>query len=257
MNDARQLTCWCNSRKNKLLFRAGPFSVYQCTACDQVFVDGIDRDRTLSSYSGQDYFTERNAYLRNYRTLAAHFQRVMYRIHGFKPKGRLLDIGCGVGILMEVADRNGYRATGVELSPWASAYARERGLDVKTGSLADAHFSRQEFDIVILNHVLEHLIDPVETLLESKRVLADDGILVIGVPNFGSYVARRKKAAWASLHPDQHIWQFTPESLKRLLVHTGFLPVYFEAKDNHRIDWLSPALPVTAHQPVRYHHESR
>jgi len=186
-------------------------------------------------YDENSYFTERNNYLEKWEELSAHFNNILEKIKKYKPNGTFLDVGCSVGILLDVAGHNGFEVKGVEFSRWASEFARQQGFDVVTGGLIEAAYPEKSFDVVVMNHVLEHIPEPLEVIVEIRRILKDDGLLVIGVPNFGSHMAQLMKGKWFSLMPDQHIWQFTRESLVKLLRMAGFNEVYFEARDNHAI----------------------
>jgi 2-polyprenyl-3-methyl-5-hydroxy-6-metoxy-1,4-benzoquinol methylase len=134
---------------------------------------------------------------------------------------------------MEAASAKGFTVKGVEVSQWASAYAREeKGLDVVPGTLEEARFADACFDVVVLNHVLEHVEAPKPLLAEIRRILKDDGLLAIGVPNAGSLMATLIGARWASWRPEQHLWHFTPDTLAALLKTVGFDVIHREAKDN-------------------------
>lgn len=229
-------SCLCNERGNySVVFHASDRVVCRCNRCGQVYILGIDNETAEASYNDSSYFTERNCYLDKQTELSAYFQSVLGKIKRYKSAGRFLDIGCSVGILLDVARRNGFSVQGVEVSPWASDVARQKGFDVVTGGVIEAAYSEKTFDVIALNHVLEHIPEPVSVLQEVRRILKDDGMVVIGVPNFGSYMSRLMKEKWLSLMPDQHYWQFTRESLSNLLAMTGFAGFYFEARDNHEV----------------------
>lgn len=96
------------------------------------------------------------------------------------------------------------------------------------------------YDVVVFNHVVEHLADPIENLRYGVERLRPGGLLVIGVPNFGSWMARLRKAHGASLHPQEHYWQFTRESLLRAIEPLGLRLVHFETT-NYVLRWsLNP-----------------
>ena len=122
------------------------------------------------------------------------------------------------------------------MSEWASGYARrEKGLDVATGTLEDAGFADAHFDVVVLNHVIEHVPDPRALLVEIRRILRPEGLIVLGAPNAGSLMARLIGARWASFRPGEHIWHFTPSTLRRLVESEGFRVVECEARDNNPV----------------------
>ena len=115
----------------------------------------------------------------------------------FKQQGRLLDIGCANGRFIEsLYGKAGWEVHGVEISEYASQLARDRGLNVFTGSLEAAAFPDQYFDVITMWDVIEHLHDPEATLREIHRVLKTGGILILRLPNGNS---RDFEAFWTIL----------------------------------------------------------
>ena len=173
---------------------------------------------------GADYFTERNAYLARRDEFTGLFATLLDQVAVLKPAGRLLDVGCGPGLLLEEARRRGYEVAGCDVSAWAVDYARQRGLDARAGLLEDLAYPTASVDIALANHTLEHVPDPLPFLREMDRILKPDGLLVIGVPNFGSLMSAVMRERWHALLPDQHYWHFTPATLTRMLEEAGFSP---------------------------------
>lgn len=236
MNANVTFRCLCNEFESyKILFSVNGKTICRCKTCGQVYVRGIDSNIVEIEYDESSYFTERNCYLEKQKELSAHFQKILDKVLLYKSNGTFLDIGCSVGLFLDAARQKGFAVKGVEVSKWASEFARQQGFDVFTGDLLDSGYPDKCFDVVVMNHVLEHIPEPTRTLEEVRRILTDDGLFIIGVPNFDSYMARLMEREWFSLMPDQHIWQFTHKSLGNLLKRTGFSEVYFEAKDNHKI----------------------
>ncbi len=147
----------------------------------------------------------------------ASARRTLDRIERSSRRGRLLDVGCWVGFLLDEAHRRGWSATGVEPSSYASRYARDRlGLDVRTSELSDAELEPASFDAVVLCDVLEHIPDPGLTLDEIAAVCRPDGVLYQALPDAGSRVATLMGARWWSVIPT-HVQYFTRRSLCTLL----------------------------------------
>lgn len=211
---------------------AGVHVLERCSGCGLVYVANFSPDSI--SYRSDEYFVRKNEYVQHWEEFCVLFRRLLEKIERYKPHGDLLDVGAGVGILLHVARQRGFITHGVEVSEWASAYARdERKLDVVTGTLEDAAYPDTQFDVVVINHVLEHVPDPLEMLRNARRILKDDGVIVVGVPNIGSIMAGVLRERWPSLRPEEHIWHFNPFTLRRLIWKAGLREVHFEARDNY------------------------
>ena len=232
----------CGSTINTLLWKAGKHQIVKCGDCGLIYNASFAKGET--SYLGDDYFTCKNQYVSRWEDFCAKFESLLDNVMRFKRAGTLLDVGTGCGALLSVAARRGFIAQGVEVSEWASSFAREaKGLDVLTGTLEEARFETEVFDIVIINHVLEHIFNPRGILTEVHRILKNDGLLVIGVPNIGSIMASLRGGKWESLRPEEHIWHFTHATLERLVAEIGFIELYFEARKNHpATGWRPKAL---------------
>lgn len=139
----------------------------------------------------------------------------------FVRQGRILDIGCSIGIFLEEAQRQGFDAWGVELSRWASGQAAAKGLRVFNAPLQELNLENESFDIVTMWDVIEHLPDPRAELREINRVLKPGGLLVITTPDFTSLLSKVLGRAWQSVSL-QHIYYFTPPTLGKMLSACGF-----------------------------------
>jgi 2-polyprenyl-3-methyl-5-hydroxy-6-metoxy-1,4-benzoquinol methylase len=175
----------------------------------------------VTEFYDKDYFTERNAYLVETDSFNASFAQLLDLAGQRKPVGRLVDIGCGPGLLLNLARQRGYEVKGCDISPWATQYARDRGLDVWTGDLASAGYASKQFDVAIVNHTLEHVPAPRQFLEEVQRILAPEGVVLVGVPNYASLMSSLMRERWAGLLPDQHLWHFTPKTLNLILQRAG------------------------------------
>src|ERR1041384_1823653 len=100
------------------------------------------------------------------------------------PNPRILDVGCGTGANLKMLAGFG-SAEGVDISPQAIDFCRERGLDsVKLGAIEELPYENDSFDLVTALDVVEHLDDDVAGLREMRRVLRRDGRLLLFVPAF-------------------------------------------------------------------------
>ena len=133
----------------------------------------------------------------------------------------VLDVGCGVGLLLDEARRRGWRTQGIELSDWGVRRARRLGLDVFQGILEEAGLAPSSYDAVFMIDVLEHLADPVRTLATVSQVLRPGGVLCLVTPNADSAAARVLGRRWWGMLPG-HVVLFPHRRLCELLGTVGF-----------------------------------
>jgi len=138
------------------------------------------------------------------------------------PQGRLLDVGCGSGEWLLEMRQRGWTVEGFDFDDSAVKLARQKGLKVECGSLEDRNYPADCFDAVTLNHVIEHVPDPVRTLAECARILKPEGKLVLFTPNNSSLGHLLFREGWRGLEPPRHLHIFSMKSLRRTLTAAGF-----------------------------------
>ena len=144
------------------------------------------------------------------------------RIERHVAPGRLLEVGCWVGFLLDEARARAWEVAGVEPSAFASEYARTRlGLDVRTAELSHAGLEPGSFDAVVLADVIEHLPNPGAALEQVARLARGDAVVYLALPDAGSRVARLMGRRWWSVIPT-HVHYFTGVSLRTLLGRHGW-----------------------------------
>jgi SAM-dependent methyltransferase len=142
---------------------------------------------------------------------------------GDKAPGRLLEIGCGSGERLARLKKLGWQAEGQDIDPKAVGHARERfGLEVHCGDVCALSLPGDAFDAVIMNHVIEHLPDPVKVLAECHRLLKRGGALVLTTPNPASYGHNYFESAWLGLDPPRHLYLFSRSALAHVARKGGF-----------------------------------
>jgi predicted SAM-dependent methyltransferase len=104
----------------------------------------------------------------------------------------------------------------------AVAVARSRGLDVRLGSIDELYPAEQQFDMITLSHVIEHVCNPIAVLKKCHRLLKTNGRIWIETPNLASIGHTIFKAHWLGLDPPRHLVLFTPSSLRVILQQVGF-----------------------------------
>src|SRR5436190_15748012 len=142
---------------------------------------------------------------------------VGWRFLQWMPGGRVLDVGCGAGEWLSWMRELGWDVQGLDFDPGAVRSAQTKDLRVACGSVEDQNYPATSFDAVTLNHVIEHLPDPVGTLKECARLLKPGGKLVVVTPNGVSLAHRHFKEYWRGLETPRHLHIFSPGSMSKAL----------------------------------------
>ena len=197
--------------------RGRPLRTVLCTETGLVRNDPVPDDEELAKFYAEEYRTaykaaerpRRRQILRNFRRVAGHVRRFRDVL---EPAGRVLDVGAGSGEFVFLMRALGKEAVGIEPNRGYSAWCREElGLDVRTAHLGPGLFEAGSFDLVRLNHVLEHLNDPVKYLAMIGHWLVPGGVVYVEVPNIEE--ACRVKSRGNLFHYG-HIWNFNPWTLR-------------------------------------------
>jgi len=226
----------CGSEDYEILFTTKrnrwTSTIVRCLKCQLVYTNPRLESRELKQfYNAESYFTgvceENDKIGRNYvdinNEMAMAFERLLWLDRFKKPPGDFLEVGCATGANLLAAKELGWKTTGVEISKFATAFAREHlGLNVITGNLEDCGFFDESFDAVGMYQVLEHVPSPMEILRAVRRILKKGGILAVDVPDFGSRLSRKLGPNSPHLAPPEHIYHFTPGTLKALISKAGF-----------------------------------
>jgi SAM-dependent methyltransferase len=140
----------------------------------------------------------------------------------YKNGGRVLDVGCGNGDLLFRLKQLGWEVMGIETDPLAAETARGRGITVGSEPLEKSGLPENWADVVIMNHVLEHLYEPVSALRECRRILKADGTLTLYTPNALSLGHEVFGPYWRALDAPRHLQIFSPSTLRAALAAAGF-----------------------------------
>lgn len=151
----------------------------------------------------------------------------------YRKEGVLLDIGCGRGDFLQAMQALGWQVLGVEGDPEAAALARRRGLAVHPLPIEVAEIPEESVDHVTMNHVIEHVYDPMAVMRKCSRILKPGGTVVLYTPNTSSLGHRRFRGHWRPLEAPRHLYCFSPATLRACLERSGFR--------NIRL-WTSPRL---------------
>ena len=150
------------------------------------------------------------------------FQRNLRQLSLHKEKGKLLDIGCYLGVFLDEAKKQGWEVEGLEPSRWCVEQAEKVfGLRLKQGTYRDVLVFHQEFDVVTMWDILEHVDSPMNALRLIHSTLKDDGLFVFSTLDLGSWYARFFGSRWPWLMR-MHIYYFDRKHIRQYLEKAGF-----------------------------------
>lgn len=227
----------CSSEEISLNFRATDhfiskeeFSVFKCRSCGFLFTQGYpEEDETGKYYESEDYISHSdtakglsNKLYRAARNMMLRKKRkLVTRLTGLK-KGRLLDIGSGTGYFANEMSSAGWLAEGIEINEKARDFSSQRfGLDVFRPDQIHS-IDSESYDCITLWHVLEHFHDPFTYAAEIKRLLKNNGICIIALPDRNSYDAEHYGKFWAAYDVPRHLWHFNPATFRLFAEKAGF-----------------------------------
>ncbi len=222
----------CKMTGGNLLYRGQdflsnePFVVLTCDNCRVARTGPDDYDSDPDRYYPSTYYgDDGQRFLGPLEKLVSLFRRARVREitrHSPKP-GRVLDMGCGRGWMLNELHQLGWTTIGVERSLSAVVARAKSGVEfLEASSLQDCKLAADSFQAITLWHSLEHLEEPWVTLDEANRLLAPGGIAIVEVPNLASLQARLTKSVWFHLDAPRHRVHLTMQQLVEDLETRGF-----------------------------------
>lgn len=150
-------------------------------------------------------------------------------LHNRVPRGPVLDVGCGRGLMLNYLRELGYEPHGVEFSETAAWHARHAlKIPVTTEDFATSPREKDRYNAVIFWHSLEHFANPVAAIARAHDCLKPGGLLAVAVPNYGSWQARLFGRYWFHVDAPRHYYHFTPKSLEAILSRHRFRVVQLD-----------------------------
>lgn len=198
------------------------FRLLRCVLCELVMTEPRLAGDEMEAHYRRDYWGRAHpddlAWVRRDQRHRTAF------LHRFRRQGRLLDVGCGLGLFLLALDPAHWDRYGLEPMPVPYEEAvRRLGADrIRAGGLTPSKFPQESFDVVTFWDVLEHLPNPRAALEEAFQLLRPGGLVLVTLPNFASYQARRFREDWYALSLPHHLYHFTPATLTRLFEAVGY-----------------------------------
>lgn len=225
---------WCGSNKAQInlwlkdeFLTKKDFHICECLNCGLLYtMPRPSKEKIGAYYKSDEYYSHQE----NKKGFVPRLYEAIKKInlkHKFRlasrdlPVGKLLDIGCGVGDFLHVAENKGWQCTGVEPSEEAREIARQR---IKGDLLYSEDLEQlpdQSFDLITMWHVLEHVDDLKWQVAQLQRLIKPNGRIVIAVPNYRSYDGRFYNAYWAAYDVPRHLNHFNKTVLTKMFKTSG------------------------------------
>jgi 2-polyprenyl-3-methyl-5-hydroxy-6-metoxy-1,4-benzoquinol methylase len=228
----------CGSPRARPAFAIRDHRFLRCRRCASLYLeDPPGGDRLSALYSDERYFAnpEYGAgdylgyrdYLADRAEIEEKVAQVLAQLERFVPPGRLLDVGAGPGLLLAAARARGWEPRGLDLNPWAAAWAREElGVEVDLGTLEAAGYEPSSFEAGTMMDLIEHVAEPAALLDEAARVIRPGGVLAVLTPDAGSFTTRALGRRWPEVQrAGEHLTLFSVAGLSALLTRHSFEPL--------------------------------
>jgi len=253
----------CNETESIYLFEepvpntSSSVSIVKCQSCGLIATSPPPSEEVLEILYGQNSYLENTVsgtYCTDEKYSDRFFSSVLYKLQNITDGRRILDVGCGVGIFVENCRKKKWDVYGIEPSKYAGEIAKQKyGERITIGFLAEkTSYKPFSFDVITLYGVLEHVLDPSSLLKKVNYFLKDNGVVVVHVPNWYYIKIRRgiKKifsGNYGTVHPIEHPYQYTPSTMKKLLLKSGFKVIEESVRDPYYLShpiinsmkWLS------------------
>lgn len=217
------------------------FEYLRCELCGSEWLEPRPTDADLASFYPDDY----HAYSDDHGIVASLLVSMRAVMRGRKyrsmlrdGKGALFDVGAGDSRhFRELARYADFEFAGVEIQPDVAARGREAGYDITTGTLEamDVTPHANRYDIVSMNHVIEHVVDPREVMRRTHGMLRPGGWVIGQLPTNAGWESTVFGSTWAGYHYPRHTQVFSRRGLRRLLERVGFEDVKIQSAPHCQI----------------------
>ena len=221
--DKRDLGIRCTACRNSesiVVLCKDSLSLHRCLKCGTVFLGGYSDEFVPELYSYYDKYEGLKREDVFDPIAGARCEDLLRWFSGFGAGREVLDVGCGLGQFIEVANRCGWKAEGLELSRGAVDFARRQGLAVRDLDFLSGEIEPNSFDLVTLFEVIEHVPSPAKFLKRAGEVVRPGGLVYLTTPNFASLDRLISGKHFKIIH-SEHLTYFTPRSLLHLVRNTG------------------------------------
>ena len=218
----------------------GVYNLWLCNECGIIFTFPIPSD-LISIYPPDEYYSFQvkkgglkskvKKYIKNPIKLANAImvkiivnieQLFFHRSEIVIKGGNLLDVGCGYGEFLMRMKKKGMNVYGVDPALRELSYSKKCDIDIRNTTLDNACFSDNFFDVVTLNHSLEHIQDPINTVKEIAKITKPGGFIIVQLPNWNCIMQKIFKGKWIHWDIPRHLFHFNFYTLQKFFESYDF-----------------------------------
>lgn len=198
-----------------------PFTVKECVNCTFRYTSPLPTEDAIGEYYATDNYISHTGtkkglintlfHMVRFITIRSKFRLISRLANGKK----LLDIGAGNGVFLGFVKNKGWDVSGVELDDTSRAHI-EKNLGQSIATTVNENNEKEEYDVITMWHVLEHVYQLKKDIKTIKQKLKKDGSLIIAVPNCASYDEKRYQEFWSAYDLPIHLYHFRPKNIRDL-----------------------------------------
>ncbi|MDZ4792739.1 MAG: class I SAM-dependent methyltransferase [Bacteroidota bacterium] len=172
------------------------------------------------SYGREDYLSPIT--VKRYGQILDDFEK-------YRKTGKMLDVGCGIGLFLAAAKERGWEVYGTEFTDKAISICKSKGITMQQGRMDAAWFAENEFDVITSFEVLEHINNPLEEMSNIQRILRPGGLFYFTTPNFNAIARYSLKTNYNVICYPEHLCYYTKRTINYLMKKSGFKKLKLKA----------------------------
>ncbi len=213
----KNLHYYC-SGKDRFIVGTEKYDISICNDCKLGITNIKIDDMFFKKAYPDSYYKDVLTLGEQLRDVSPQLSFIEQKVHLNSNNQKVLEIGCSDGSLLYYLKKQGLSTFGVEPGTYAFNIAVRRGIRVKK-TLDD--IEERNFSLILMFDVLEHCPNPINELTRIRELIAQDGMIILGVPNFSSLESRITKSGWFGLEIPRHLFHFSPKAIKKAALVSG------------------------------------
>ena len=226
--------CYLCHKPTVLFMKKHGYRLYRCPVCKltmtefyQPYALFVEQFYSKGYFTGDPRCSAFSGYEKDKQCITRNLQQVLRKVKPYvNTNAKMLDAGCAMGFMVELARSYGYTAYGFDPSSYALSRATSTMKQyLSQATIETASYPKNSFDVITLTDIIEHVQDPIASMRKLRRFLKKNGLIVIATGDTQSVAAKLLGKHWTFYIPPQHLFFLSKDNLTTMLNQTGFAPV--------------------------------